>query len=132
VICAEGSAFFPSHPEVPRPPAGQRAIATPALQLPMTIPANRRYVLWSTDGFPKIVNGRASFDPTSFELLTAQMRNFPDRSSVARLRALGVHSVVLHQSLAPGTPWANTAQRPVTEPGVSKVRRGELIVYELG
>jgi hypothetical protein len=130
-VCAEGSAFFPSHPKVPTAPAGQRAVAAPALHLPITIPANRRYVLWSTGGFPKIVNGRGSFDPALFEQLTAQVLGFPDRPSVARLRALGVRSVVLHENLVAGTPWASTGERSVAGLGVDVERQPGVVVYRL-
>ena len=111
-ILIEGSGFDigggrrsrgPSHPAVPwRPPAGSASPA-PQLHLPITIPANRRYVLWSTDGFPKIVNGRGSFDPRSFDA----PRRGVERVSRPRLRRRsaahsGVRTVVLHRDLAPG------------------------------
>ena len=70
---------------------------------------NRRYLLWSTDGFPKIVNGRASTNPDRIEELIEEMAGFPDPTTVERLREFGVRSVVLHTERAPGTPQAFAA-----------------------
>ena len=45
-------------------PTDLSAIPAPQLHLPAERPEdNRRYLLWSTDGFPEIVNGRSSLDP---------------------------------------------------------------------
>jgi hypothetical protein len=138
LICVEGAGFDfrpggglagPSHPAVPLPPPGTSAAPAPQLHLPITVPANRRYVLWSTDRFPKIVNGRGSFDPVFFERLTARVTSFPDRGSVALLRGLGVRSVVLHEALAPGTPWAGTGARPLRGLPLRRVRGRGLVVY---
>jgi hypothetical protein len=140
-ILVEGSGFDlggsgqpltgPSHPVVPKPPPGQRGLPDPQLHLPLTIPANRRYVLWSTEGFPKIVNGRGSFVPTSFAELTRKMVRFPDSSTAARLRALGVRLVILHPSLSRGTSWEGAALRRARVPGLRKTARDGVIVYEL-
>src|SRR4051812_10149245 len=140
LICVEGSGFDfrsggggagASHPAVPHPPPGAAATAAPQLHLPITIPANRRYVLWSTDGFRDIVNGRGSFDPVSFERLSANVTGFPDRRSVALLRALGVRTVVLHDALAPGTAWAGAAARPLRGLPLRRVRGRGFVVYLL-
>jgi hypothetical protein len=138
IVCVEGSGFDirsgggiagPSHPAVPLPAAGVTRPPSPQLHLPITVPANRRYVLWSTKGFPKMVNGRGSFDPTFFTLLTARVTSFPDRASVELLRNLGVRSVVLHEALAPGTPWAGAAARPLRGLPLRRVSGGGLVVY---
>lgn len=119
-------------PDAPPEPAGaQAAIAQPQLHLPITIAANRRYVYWSTNGFPKIVNGRASIDPASFTKLTGEVSGFPDKRSVAALKALGVRSVVLHPYLLVGTRWSKAASRPIDGLGISRRVQGDLIVYEL-
>lgn len=142
LICIEGIGFevAPADggvlaagvaPRVPREPIGQRGIADPQLHLPITIAGNRRYVFWSTDGFPKIVNGRGSIDPASFERLSVQVRGFPDRGSVRALRELGVKSVVLHPYLLPGTYWWDAATKPIDGLGITRVERGELVVYSI-
>jgi hypothetical protein len=125
----------PSHPAVPPAPVRLASIRDPRLHLPLTIPANRRYVLWSTDGFPKLVNGRGSFVPRSFADLEYRMRPFPGGDTAALLQSLGVRRVVLHRNLAPGTAWARAADRPRETPGL-KILSGassgnELIVYDV-
>jgi hypothetical protein len=139
-VLLEGSGFDlggrgfisgPSHPAVPRPPAGLAGLPSPRLHLPAHTAANRRYVLWSTDGFPKIVNGRGSFDPLLFERLVYEMRRFPDRRTVARLRKTGVRAVVFHPALASPAEAARVASRSVAAIGVRRVSRAGLIVYEL-
>lgn len=142
LICIEGVGFeiAPADggvlaagvaPRIPAEPAGQRGIAQPQLHLPITIAGNRRYVFWSTDGFPKIVNGRGSIDPRSFDRLTVQVRDFPDRRSVDALRELGVKSVVLHPYLLPGTYWWDAASKPTEGLGITRVERGDLVVYSI-
>jgi hypothetical protein len=126
---ADGFLAGPSHPAAPRAPAGLAGIVEPQLHLPLTVPANRRYVLWSSAGFPKLVNGRGSFVPTYFAELEHRMRTFPDRRTAGLVRALGVRSVVLHPDLAPGTAWQDAAERSSAGLGLVRKRRGELIVY---
>ncbi len=142
LVCLEGSGFEPtppgggaiagpSHPRVPAEPVAQRGLPAPQLHLPVTIAANRRYVLWSAQGFPRIVNGRGSFDPAFFTRLTVAVRGFPDRRSVAALHAIGVRSVVLHRDLAPGTPWAGAAGRSGAGLGLRRSVRDGLVVWQL-
>lgn len=142
LICVEGSGFRlapagggvlagPLNPRTPIPPSQPQGIAAPQLHLPINIAANRRYVLWSTEGFPEIVNGRASVDPASFAQLTEAVRNFPDVASIARLRELGVRSVVLHPYLLVGTSWHDAATKSIDGLGVTRTRRGDLTVVDL-
>ncbi|MGH2905817.1 MAG: hypothetical protein ACRDKI_03505, partial [Solirubrobacterales bacterium] len=142
LVCIEGSGFWisppsggvvagPLNPRVPPQPRGQAGITQPQLHLPITIAANRRYVFWSTDGFPKIVNGRGSVDPKSFARLKMDVSDFPSASSIAVLRALGVKSVVLHPYLLRGTRWYDAATKPVAGLGVTRERRGDLVVVRL-
>jgi hypothetical protein len=139
VVLAEGAGFSlegggvagPAHPTVPVEPAGQRGLAAPQIHLPMSREGNRRYVLWSTAGFPRIVNGRASFQPTLTTRIADDVAGFPDARSVARLRALGVRTVVLHPALARGTSWAGAETKPIAGLGLSRERRGDVVVYAL-
>ena len=119
----------PSHPAVPVAPASQSGLMPPVLHLPITVAANRRYVLWSTDGFPSIVNGRGSFDPASFARLTSEMKSFPDRATVSRLLAMGVNTVALHTELALGTAWQDAAIKPIERLPLERSEQGPLVVY---
>jgi hypothetical protein len=135
LILVEGAGFEgfdgPAHPTVPQAPLAFGSLPDPQLHLPISRVGNRRYVLWSTDGFPRMVNGRASFGPRQTSAIAYAVRNFPDAASVAYLRRLGVRTVVLHPRFAPGTSWARAAARPVAGLGLSRERRGPAIVYRL-
>jgi hypothetical protein len=140
VVCIEGSGFDirpggaiagPSHPRVPLPPRSRSEPPAPRLNLPVTIAGNRRYVLWSTDGFPKILNGRGSFDPAFFGQVTDRVAGFPDRKSVRLLRRLGVRSVVLDKRLAPRTRWAHSAKKPLRGLPLRRVRGRGVVIYLL-
>ena len=121
-----------AQPRVPPIPPSVADVPAPQLHLPALRPEdNRRYLLWSTDGFPKIVNGRSSFNPPFTLDLIESVRGFPDAHSVKLLERLGVRTVVLHTDRAPNTPWAGAARRPVARLGISRQRRGPLLIYAL-
>jgi hypothetical protein len=130
-ILAEGWGFA-DHPTVPLAPAGQRAAPQPALHLPAGAFDNRRYVLWSTDGFPRIVNGRGSFIPRGFERLLQVTARFPDARSVAYLRRLGVRSVTVHVTrTARGSPLRAASVRPLRGLDLERTRRGGVVLFVL-
>jgi hypothetical protein len=137
-ILVEGSGFDvgdglrgPAHPAVPKPPARLASFPQPQLDLPATIPANRRYVLWSTDGFPRLVNGRGSFVPAFFERVVAATKRFPDPGMVGALRSLGVRSVVFHSALATPDERARAELPLPATLGVVRSTKDGMIVYEL-
>ena len=121
-----------AQPDAPTTPPSVAAVAAPQLHLPALRPEdNRRYLLWSTDGFPKLVNGRSSTSPPFTDLLIGAMDTFPDRATVARLRAVGVASVIVHLDRVAGTPQAGAAERSIAGLGIARTRLGGLDVYEL-
>ena len=122
-----------AQPGVPDSPGSTAEVAAPQLHLPAERPEdNRRYLLWSTDGFPDLINGRASTEPDRIAELIDAMDSFPDAETVARLRDLGVRSVVLHLDRVGGTPQVEAARKPTAGLGVTARRVGEsLLVYEL-
>jgi hypothetical protein len=121
-----------AQPRAPEPPADISGIAAPQLHLPAERPEdNRRYLLWSTDGFPEIVNGRSSTNPAFTARVIERARGFPDPASVAYLRRLGVRSVVLHPRRARGTAWERAARRPVRSLGVARRSEDAVIAYEI-
>jgi hypothetical protein len=139
VIAIEGRGlpFNPTdslaQPTVPEAPADVAGVPAPQLHLPADLATdNRRYLLWSTDGFPAIINGRSSVQPEFTAEVVASAAGFPDRESVAALREVGVESVILHPYRAGGTPQAAAASRPIAGLGITRERRGQVIVYELG
>lgn len=122
-----------AQPAVPRADIRFASIPAPQLHLPaLRPPDNRRYLLWSTDGFPAIVNGRSSIDPVFIFSIFYRVEGFPDPASVALLRETGVRSVVLHTDRTANTPWAYAAPKPIAGLGITRRRRGYDLVYELG
>jgi hypothetical protein len=137
-IAVEGRAlpFDPTdssaQPRVPPPPADVSAVPAPQLHLPALAAAdNRRYLFWSTDAFPDIVNGRSSVQPVFTQGLIEAMDGFPDRASVALLREEGVRSVILHLARVKGTPQEDASRRPIVGLGLSRRNIGDVLVYEL-
>lgn len=122
-------AGWPPMVTVPPPPAGLRGLPAPLLHLPMSEP--NLYMLWSTDGFPAIVNGHSGIVPAALQRAIEVSLKFPDRDSVAYFRDLGVHAVVFHPELAAGTAWSEVPERPVE--GLSVCRRtvGRMTVFDL-
>jgi hypothetical protein len=136
VVEGRGLPFDPfddqAQPAPPGPPADISSLAAPQFHLPAErAEDNRRYLLWSTDGFPAMVNGRSSTNPVFTTEVISAARGFPDRRSVALLRRLGVRSVVLHLRRTANTPWEGAARRPVDGLGVTRRRTGDVVVYEI-
>ena len=139
VIAIEGRTlpFDPTNslaqPTVPEAPADVSGVPAPQLHLPADrAEDNRRYLLWSTDGFPDILNGRSSVQPEYTEDVIAAMRSFPDRKSVAVLRREGIASVILHTDRIIGTPQGLALGRPIAGLGLERrLLDGGVIVYEL-
>jgi hypothetical protein len=136
LVEGRGLPFDPSdrqaQPGVPRVPPSTASVAAPQLHLPAERASdNRRYILWSTDGFPKLVNGRSSLNPAFTSRLIRHVTGFPDRRTVAVLDRIGVRSVVLHADRTEGTPWQGAARRPVGGLDVTRRREDGLVVYEL-
>jgi hypothetical protein len=136
VIEGRGLPFDPfdnqAQPKAPVIPPSTASVPAPQLHLPAERAAdNRRYILWSTDGFPVLVNGRSSLNPAFTQHLIERMEQFPDRGTVALLSRLGVRSVVLHTNRVQGTPWRDAAKRPIAGLPLVRTRRHYLVIYEL-
>jgi hypothetical protein len=120
-------------PGVPPAQASTDEIPTPQLHLPaLTAKENRAYQLASTDGFPEMVNGRASTNPAVVLDLVKHMANFPDPATVSELRDYGVRTVILHLGLTEGTPQMGAARKSIRGLPLSACKLPGLIVYELG
>ena len=119
-------------PAVPVSDARFAHIGEPQLHIPADrAEDNRRYLLWSTDGFPKMVNGRSSLVPFETADLIESMHDFPNPDTVERLRALGVQRVVLHTGRVKGTAWEDAGERPIDGLSLTRKRRGYVLVYAL-
>ena len=122
----EGAGFPYPHPTVAKPPPGLAEATPPRLHLPMYEYDSRRFLVWSTNGFPDIVNGRGSFKPTEFDRLERFMAVFPNPQVVGYLQDLGVKTVVLHPDLVPGTAWQDWRSWPL-----HGTRTGGVVLYRL-
>ncbi|SCG72509.1 hypothetical protein [Micromonospora humi] len=130
LVTVEGVNRTP-HPAVPRPPAALRAAPDPILVLPAGGVGDLTYMLWTTDGFPRVTNGLGGFEPASQARTRAAIASFPDLGSVAYLREIGVRSVVAVPSRAAGTPWEGIEARPVDGLGITREERDGALVYHL-
>jgi hypothetical protein len=139
VVLVEGSGFDleggslrgPTHQAAPTAPEGLAGARPPLLELPAEADDNRRYLLWSTDGFPAMVNGRSSFLPRQFAQARLRAQGFPSAASVAYLRRLGVRTVALHRRRLQGTSWAAWASKPAGAFGLGRRVGRLLVLYDL-
>jgi hypothetical protein len=144
IVLAEGSAFRvhergsgvlagPLTTRVPLEPQGERGAEPPLLHLPLDTPDSREWILWSTNSFPDMVNGNASFIPTFFENLYTPLSGFPDHRSAKLLQDIGVRTVVVHPGDTGGTAWQLWEQRAVAGlPLRREDREGVVLFHVLG
>ena len=130
-ILVEGFGPIP-HPRVPAVPQGQLSQPAPQLNLPTNDFTDGEYAYWGIGPFPKMANAASSFDPQVILDVRSASQTFPDLRSVEFLRRIDVRSVILHRDLAFGTPWQDTADRPIAGLGITRRDEGELVVYDLG
>ncbi|MGH3128277.1 MAG: hypothetical protein ACRDPX_10180, partial [Gaiellaceae bacterium] len=117
-----------THPRVTPPPAAVRLEPGPQLHLPTE---DSLVMYWSTDGFPKIVNGFGGFDPAGYDRLRKEVAGFPDARSVQALRALGVRTVLFHPELAPGTVWEDVPEKSTAGLGLERRQVVDVTVFRV-
>lgn len=130
VVGYEGLGRTP-HWEVAPSPVAVGSLPEPVLFLPSDVIGDYHMMLWSTDGWLRLVNGGSAFDPEPQVRLRAQVKTFPDAASVAALRAGGVATVVVVRSRAAGGQWQDAADRPVDGLGIGREDRGDGVVFDL-
>ncbi|MEO3817248.1 hypothetical protein [Plantactinospora sp. B24E8] len=130
LVVLEGVNTTPHAPVIPQP-AAMHGAEGPMLVLPANGTLEFSVMLWSTDGFPRIVNGLASFTPESQARTHAVTTSFPDQVSVGYLRDLGVRTVVVLPEYLPGTPWQDVLLRPADGLGVTREDVGGHVVFRL-
>jgi hypothetical protein len=120
-------------PDVPDLGTSTADVPAPQLHLPAITPEqNRAYQLASSEGFPDIVNGRASTNPHPVLDLIDDMDTFPDPTSVRRLQDWGVRTVVIHLPLTAGSPQEGAARKPLAGLPLTRYTLPGLVVYEVG
>ncbi|MGC4894259.1 hypothetical protein [Micromonospora sp. DT31] len=130
LVLAEGLNVTP-HPVVPQQPAVMRSVDGPLLVLPSSQNLDQPVMLWSTDRFQRMVNGGSGFTPKSQADIREATVGFPDATSVAYLRQVGVRNVVVLRDRLGGTPWERMLDRPVDAPGVTREQIGDAVVFRL-
>jgi hypothetical protein len=130
-ILVEGFGPIPE-PRVPAVPPGELSQAAPQLHLPTNDFTDGEYAYWGIGGFPRMANAGGGFDPQVILDTRSSAIGFPDGGSVRFLRRIGVRSVILHRDLVFGTPWQDTADRPIAGLGITRRDEGQLVVYDLG
>jgi hypothetical protein len=120
-------------PEVPPLGTSTADVPAPQLHLPaLSAKENRTYQLASTDGFPDMVNGRASTNPNTVRQVIREMDTFPDAATVARLQQYGVKTVIIHLGNTENTPQAGAARKPIAGLPLRRYRLPGLVLYEVG
>ncbi|TQS41487.1 hypothetical protein [Cryptosporangium phraense] len=121
------------HPDVPAEPQSFKGIDGPALVLPSDA-RDQWVMLWSTDGFPKVVNGGSGFTPHSQDDIRQAATQFPSAASVQYFRDLGIKSVLVIREgplSARGTPYENALTADVDGLGILRSDRGDGVLFEL-
>jgi hypothetical protein len=135
LVIGEGINATP-HPEVPPAPAvlanASGIVKSPIMVLPCDDLTDENVMLWGTDRFPEMVNGGSGFTPNRQAELRQLTRSFPDPTSIARLRELGVHTVIVLRSRVPGTPYEQAADAPVDGLGITRQEIDDAVVFSLG
>jgi hypothetical protein len=131
LVLAEGVPDL-AHPVVPRQPAAMRDLRGPALVLPSDQLTDENVMLWTTTGFPRVVNGGSGFTPAGQADTRRRAETFPDPQSVSDLRNLGVRTVVVLRDRVVGTPYEHALTDPVDGLGITRRERGDTVVFDLG
>ncbi|MGH3727564.1 MAG: hypothetical protein ACRDTU_02300 [Micromonosporaceae bacterium] len=130
LVLLEGVNLTP-HPQVPPEPAAMRDVTGPVLVLPSGQLEDQAVMLWSTDGFPRLVNGGSGFTPGKLEQARQSTHGFPDAASVAYLRQLGVRTVIVLRTKVAGTPWERAPEAPVAGLELTRKEIGDAVVFTL-
>jgi hypothetical protein len=129
VVAIEGASTF-DYPGVPPVPREQLDAPAPQLHLPM-VDRDALYLMWSTEGYPDLVNGLSVFRVPAAERLRAATATFPDAATIELLRRVGVRSVIVHRTLAIGTPLERSTERRELDPSITRVAGRDAVVYRL-
>lgn len=132
VAVAEGYAVRP-YPEVPPiPPTLAKEFRSdhgPFTVLPASGSLNFRVQYWSTTEFPQLTNGEAGYyPPSAVEIGQGRLAAFPEFHTVAYLRDLGVHTVIV---LKGEVGSADILARDASAAGVMRIEHEDAVVYRL-
>jgi hypothetical protein len=129
LVLAEGVPRL-DHPDVPVAPAALAAAPGPFMVLPSDEGVDNTVLLWSTDGFPAMVNGASGYTTPNHQAIRDLMQTFPAPASLELLRRLGIRSVVVVRDRVSGTPYQAALDIPAT-PGVTRRDIGPDVLYAI-
>jgi hypothetical protein len=78
---------------------------------------------WSIHHWHPLVNGYSGYAPADYEETRELMRGFPDDESIARLRALNVRHIVVHQTFYRPSDYAALMDDVIRRPELSPAGR---------
>jgi hypothetical protein len=125
---------IPRWPQVENPgiPPDVKQVFTttkePIALLPMDIPSNFKYQLWSTEGFPTMANGNTSNYAPQFHDMQDSSKNFPDQHSIDVFKRYGIHKVIVVKSMDGALGYL---QRPTAGLPLTKVESNDVVVFTL-
>jgi hypothetical protein len=129
LVLAEGMPDM-AHVAVPVEPAAMKAAPAPMMVLPSDDGVDSNVMLWSTDGFPTMVNGVASYTTPNHQAIRDVMQSFPSQPSLDLLRQWGIRSVVVVRDRVAGTPYEQTIDAQ-SVPGVTRQDIGPDVLFTL-
>lgn len=117
-----------AHVGLPAEPAAMRAATAPLMVLPSDDGVDSNVMLWSTDGYPEMVNGVASYTTPNHQAIRDVMASFPSQPSLDLLHRWGIRSVVVVRDRVGGTPYEAVLNAPVV-PGVTRQDIGPDVLF---
>ena len=117
----------------PPPSVVLAALPQPVMVLPSEDLFDQHVMRWSTDGFPRVVNGISGFPTRELKELRDAAARLPAPDALARLRRSGVASLLLLPDALPGTRYAGLDPAALAGmPGATVEQRGDAVVVLLG
>lgn len=116
----------------PPPSVALKDLPQPVMVLPSEDYIDQDVMLWSTDGYPRVVNGISGFTPQEQIELRDAADRLPAPEALDRLRASGVASLLILPELLPITRYADLDVEAITRlPGVTVERYPDAVVVRL-
>ena len=129
-VLAEGTSKM-DHVVIAPEPAAMAAARAPMMVLPSDEGADLNIMLWSTNGFPTMVNGASSLVTPDHQALRDLMQTFPSAPAVERLRRDGIRSVVVVRDRVAGTPYESTLSGSTAGLGITRTEVGPDVLYTI-
>lgn len=116
----------------PPPSVALTDLPAPLMVLPSEDSFDQNVMRWSTDGFPRVVNGISGFTPRQQDELRDAASRLPDPQALQRLRDYGVASLLLLPEAMRGSRY-ETIDLPALDalPGVQLQQQPDAVIVLL-